>query len=282
MAALAASPVAGAAQEPAPQGLAVPAGAASQDMSGDPAGGGGAGGNIDLRASRLIGKPVRTPGGEHLGEVRDLVLDVNNQRLHYAVLAFRPVLGLGRQLFAYPVALLRPTGEAGELLLNVRQEELRQAPGFPRERWPDWSDKRYRAALERHFGPTVSPLNLPDQRLLRVSELLQRPVDDNQGRSTGALDDIVVNLASGRVQYVVLELGRRSAASERLLPLPLPAFSIPASRDDDVVLRLPRERLDRSGAFERDHWPRPEDAGQSLQEATDPPLPTPGGRPPSH
>src|SRR4051812_34583815 len=47
----------------------------------------------EMRASELIGKEVRNTQGENLGEIKDLIVDVNNSRIHYAVLSFGGFLG---------------------------------------------------------------------------------------------------------------------------------------------------------------------------------------------
>ncbi|MCW7540261.1 PRC-barrel domain-containing protein [Aquabacterium sp. A7-Y] len=240
---------------------------------------------LDLRASLLIGKSVRNLQGEHLGEVRDLVLDVNNQRVHYAVLSFGGFLGLDHRLFAYPIALFQSSGPGKELLLNLDRDQLRKAPGFSREHWPDWADKRYRSAVANHFGPTVSPLDLPDQRLVRASELMDRSVDDASGQEAGEVEDIIVDLGNGRVRYVVLEVEERGS-HDRLLALPLPAFAVPDSQGDDLRLRLRREQLEGSAELGEGRWQElmndpayQRQLDRSLEALTPASLPSPASKP---
>ncbi|MGH6611986.1 MAG: PRC-barrel domain-containing protein, partial [Burkholderiaceae bacterium] len=47
----------------------------------------------DMRLSQLIGKDVRNAQGEDLGDIKDVILDVNNGRVHYVVLSFGGFLG---------------------------------------------------------------------------------------------------------------------------------------------------------------------------------------------
>ena len=57
----------------------------------------------EMRASKLIGSEVKNAQGENLGEIKDLVIDVNHGRVHYAILSFGGFLGMGDKLFAFPV-----------------------------------------------------------------------------------------------------------------------------------------------------------------------------------
>ena len=62
----------------------------------------------DMRLSQLIGKDVRNAQGEDLGDIKDVILDINNGRVHYVILSFGGVLGLGDKLFAYPMRAFSP------------------------------------------------------------------------------------------------------------------------------------------------------------------------------
>ena len=209
----------------------------------------------DARVRQLIGKEVRNPQGEKLGEINDLIIDVNNEVIHYAVLSFGGLMGLGDKLFAYPLTVFRHSLERDELVLDVDKDRLRNAPGFERNRWPDWSTPEYGAAVERHFGQTARITPRPNPHLLRASELLGKDVDDNNARNAGEIEDIVVSMSSGRVRYVVLDFDRSWNMKDRLLPLPLKSLRFPADRRADLVLLQPREQLDIKQGFEKRQWP---------------------------
>ena len=55
---------------------------------------------LHVRASQLICKNVENAQGDNLGEIKDLILDVNNERVFYTVLEFGGFLGMGEKLFA--------------------------------------------------------------------------------------------------------------------------------------------------------------------------------------
>lgn len=210
----------------------------------------------DVRLSRLIGMEVRNPRGEDIGEIQDLVVDVNNQRVHYAVLAFGGFLGMGEKLFAYPMRLFRQSADRDRLVLNVSREQLREWPSFERNRWPDWSEDRYRSEVERyHGGGAVQVQPRANMRLVRASDLIDRDIDDPRGRDAGEIEDIVVNLRDGSLRYVVMEFDRAWNPNDKLVTLPMTAFTFPARGDGDLRLNVERERLEAAPGFEGNRWP---------------------------
>ena len=210
----------------------------------------------DMRASKVIGMKVHNPQGESLGKIDDLIVDVNNERVAYAVLSFGGALGMGSKLFAYPLALFQPAaGRSDELVLNVDKDKLKSAPGFERKNWPDWNESSYLSSVDRYFGPTVTPKAMPNQRLARASELIGKNVDDRSGRHAGELKDLVVNLGTAKVHYAVLDFDKAWSVDDKLLPLSLKTFTFPENRRKDLLLNVAKNELDMSYGFDAKKWP---------------------------
>ena len=55
-----------------------------------------------LSASTIKGDKVINTAGEDLGKIEELMLDLRDGRIAYAVLSFDGFLGLGNKLFAIP------------------------------------------------------------------------------------------------------------------------------------------------------------------------------------
>ena len=210
----------------------------------------------DVRASKLIGMNVRNAQGEDLGEINDLVIDVNNERVHYAILAFGGFMGMGEKLFAYPVRVLSMGANGDALVLNVDKDRLKRAPGFERDRWPDWqAENGYRSDVDRYYGPTLQVEAKPNMLLRRASDLLDADVTDAAGEDVGDVNDMVVDLSSGKVQYVVVELERGWGDPDRLTLLPVRAFKANARDDEDLVLRLDQQQVATAPGFAKNRWP---------------------------
>jgi sporulation protein YlmC with PRC-barrel domain len=89
-----------------------------------------------LSAHTLMGDPVRNPDGEMLGEIKELMIDLDTGRVSYAVVSFGGFLGLGDKLFAMPWTVLRVDTEKRQFLLDVPKGVLESAPGFDKSEWP--------------------------------------------------------------------------------------------------------------------------------------------------
>lgn len=90
-----------------------------------------------LSATKIIGNKVVNTEGEQLGNIKDLVIDLDDAQIAYAVLSFGGLLGLGDKLFAIPLEALTFTAEDDTVILDMDKEVLKNAPGFDKERWPD-------------------------------------------------------------------------------------------------------------------------------------------------
>lgn len=206
---------------------------------------------IDMRASKLIGKEVKNAAGENLGEINDLMVDLKGERVRYAVLSFGGALGVGDKLFAYPVSAFKQAADKDELVLNVSKEKLKDAPGFDKDKWPDWTKDAYRRDVDRYHGSKAMAAG----QLMRASKLIGKNVDDRAGKDAGEIEDLVVNLGSGRVRYAVLEFDKAWSLDDKLVALPMRAFTVPADADRDLVVNISRERVRDARAFDKDHWP---------------------------
>jgi sporulation protein YlmC with PRC-barrel domain len=59
-----------------------------------------------LSASEIIGNKVVNREGEQLGNIKDLMIDLDDAQIACAVLSFGGLLGLGDKLFAIPLEAL--------------------------------------------------------------------------------------------------------------------------------------------------------------------------------
>jgi len=96
--------------------------------------------NLPLRyltASSIIGDKVLNEKDEHMGVIRDIMLDVSSGKIDYYVIEFGGFLGIGIIYFAIPFNLLSIDAEKKVFIFNQKKEVLEKAPGFDLEHWPD-------------------------------------------------------------------------------------------------------------------------------------------------
>jgi sporulation protein YlmC with PRC-barrel domain len=105
-----------------------------------------------LSASTIIGDPVRNGMNENLGKIEDLMIDLSNGRIAYAVLSFGGFLGVGNKLFAVPFRAMKVDTAEHAFVLDVPKDRLKQAPGFDKDHWPDVSDMGYRSQIYSFYN----------------------------------------------------------------------------------------------------------------------------------
>ncbi|MDP4131220.1 MAG: PRC-barrel domain-containing protein [Bacteroidota bacterium] len=96
--------------------------------------------NLPLRyltASSVIGDKVLNNKDEHLGEIKDIMLDVRAGKIDYLVVEFGGFLGIGVKYFAIPFRLLQIDPARKLFIFNQSKETLEKAPGFDMDHWPD-------------------------------------------------------------------------------------------------------------------------------------------------
>jgi len=90
-----------------------------------------------LTASSVIGENVESPTGEHLGKIKDIMLDIHGGTIEYFVLEFGGFLGLGEKLFAIPVEAIKIKPSHRSFVIHQTKEQLQNAPGFDKKHWPE-------------------------------------------------------------------------------------------------------------------------------------------------
>ena len=115
-------------------------------------------------ATTIIDNKVVNTEGEQLGNIKDLMIDLDDTQIAYAVLSFGGFLGLGDKLFAIPLEALTFGSRSTEdhtVILDVDKEVLKNAPGFDKDHWPD--NAQYEAGwlldIYEYYG--YSPYRIP-------------------------------------------------------------------------------------------------------------------------
>lgn len=105
-----------------------------------------------VSAGTLSGDGVRNLAGDDLGNVQEIMLDIYDGSIAYAVLSFGGFLGMGDKLFAVPWNALKLVQDEEYFLLDVDKQVLEDAPGFDKDNWPDFSDVGWGQKIHDHYG----------------------------------------------------------------------------------------------------------------------------------
>lgn len=101
------------------------------------------------RVSQLIGANVKSPQDENLGEVYDVLLDLQAGQVRYAVLSYGGILGMGDKLFAVPMDQFQ--ARDNNLVLSINKDQLKNAPGFDQNKWPDTANNQWSQSVDQYY-----------------------------------------------------------------------------------------------------------------------------------
>jgi sporulation protein YlmC with PRC-barrel domain len=105
-----------------------------------------------LSASTITGDPVTNANGESLGNIEEIVIDLDSGRVAYTVLAAGGFLGLGEKFFAIPWDMVTVDMDNKEVIIDIEKELLEKAPGFDKDNWPDMADPAFGKQIYSYYG----------------------------------------------------------------------------------------------------------------------------------
>jgi sporulation protein YlmC with PRC-barrel domain len=108
-----------------------------------------------MGAKTLIGDHVHNLQNEHLGEIKEFMLDMRTGQVAYAVMSSGGVLSLGAKLFAVPWEALRLDTANKRFTMDIAKERVENAPGFDTDHWPDMADRQWASQLHGYYGTSA-------------------------------------------------------------------------------------------------------------------------------
>lgn len=146
-------------------------------------------GALAHRASDLIGKDVNSRSGEDIGDIKDLVINMATQKVHYAVLAFDPSWTSPERLYAFPLRSFNLTADRDKVVLDIDKARLQSMKAFTDRDFARLNDSTWVADIDRYFV-TVLPVlvaspkaggNASNTEPTSLSALFTRLDDDKNG-----------------------------------------------------------------------------------------------------
>jgi sporulation protein YlmC with PRC-barrel domain len=224
------------------------------------------------RSTKMIGMQVKNAKGEKIGEVDDLVVDKGEGVVAYGILSFGGFLGIGEKLFAIPYGNLKRSGDDA-VVVDLTKEQLENAPSFPKDAWPKF-DRTYGERVHAHYKSTpywqsdktatetkalgrdaLDAEHLRDHGMCRATHAIGMDVEDTAGKNLGAVDELVIDDANGRIVYAVLSFGGFLGVGDKLFAIPWHALK-PSARDlDKLILDVPKDKLKEAPGFDKKSWP---------------------------
>jgi sporulation protein YlmC with PRC-barrel domain len=229
-----------------------------------------------LSASTLKGDKVVNAAGEDIGKIEELMIDLRDGRIAFAVLSFGGFLGLGNKLFAIPWQALGLKLHDHDFVLDVPKDVLEKAEGFDKDNWPITS-REWLSTVYGYYGyqpywqtrVTELPGETESQRIARTggtSSYRENPdflsagtlkgdkVVDKAGKDIGKIEEFMIDLQEGKVGYVVVSHGGFLGLGNKLFAIPWDALSL-RLHEHAFALNVSNETFDKAEGFDKDNWP---------------------------
>lgn len=104
----------------------------------------------------------------------------------------------------------------------------------------------------------------PGPDVMAAETLQGDDVINLQGEKLGSIEDIMLDVSSGKVAYAVLSFGGMLGMGDKLFAIPWGALTLDADRKC-FVLDVPKDRLQQAPDFDKDHWPAMADPSWASQ-----------------
>jgi sporulation protein YlmC with PRC-barrel domain len=105
-----------------------------------------------LRSSTLFSYRVKSPQGEDIGKIEEVMIDMEVKRVAYAVPSFGGFWGLGDKWVPVPWDALTFKPDEKVLVLNLEKEKLQKAPNFERATLPELANRQWGAVIHTYYG----------------------------------------------------------------------------------------------------------------------------------
>jgi len=114
-------------------------------------------------------------------------------------------------------------------------------------------DKKYEVDNLTGINHEGTLANHPVQRLSATS-IIGDSVENNEGENLGEIDNLMVNVHTGLVEYAVVEFGSFLGMGGKLFAIPFKELRVnPAKKV--FVFNRDKDYLKKSPGFDKTHWP---------------------------
>lgn len=94
----------------------------------------------------------------------------------------------------------------------------------------------------------------PGPRIMSSSTLEGDDVVNRQGEKLGTVEEIMLDVPTGRIAYAVLSSGGFLGVGDRLFAIPWRALTLD-TENKCFILDVAKERLEAAPGFDKEHWP---------------------------
>jgi hypothetical protein len=105
-----------------------------------------------VKSKEVVGVNVTNNNNDDLGKIEEIVLQKVEGNVVYVVLNSGSFLGLGGKLFALPWKSIHYDNDKESFILDVDIEDLKNAPGFDKDHWPNMADETWAQTITEFYS----------------------------------------------------------------------------------------------------------------------------------
>jgi sporulation protein YlmC with PRC-barrel domain len=99
-------------------------------------------------------------------------------------------------------------------------------------------------------------------KYLTSSSICKDDVYNHHEEKLGSIKDLMVDLETGKIEYVVIEMGGFLGIGEKFFAVPFQLLAVD-SKEEAFILNQDKETLENAPGFDKDHWPLTNDHYQT-------------------
>ena len=115
------------------------------------------------------------------------------------------------------------------------------------------SENSYEADNRTGINQEGRRANTPVERLT-ASSIIGDSVESAQGEKLGTIDNLMINLTTGMIEYAVLESGALLGVGGKLFAIPFAEMQVNPGKKSFVIDR-DKQFLENLPGFDKTHWP---------------------------
>jgi sporulation protein YlmC with PRC-barrel domain len=214
------------------------------------------------KGSDILGKNVENKQNENLGEVDDLIIDLDSGRIIYYFVNCE----MGKECIVPASAMFLPS-DAKKFSLNTTKDQIK-AYAVEKKRLPEFGDRTYATQVYTHYN--VKPYwdasgtkttttehvwyRFP-ARWQKASELIGMDVRNQQNENLGKIEDLAIDPDSNRVLYGVLSFGGFLGVGDKFFTVPWSSLRSTTADQKTLLLSVDKDRLKTATGFDKKNWP---------------------------
>ncbi len=223
------------------------------------------------KGSDLIGKNVQSRTGENIGDVDDLIVDLDSGRVLYYIVPCD-----GKQC-AVPAPVMTLPADARHFTFAATKDQLK-AYSFEKRSFPNFNDRAYTTQVYTHYNvrpfwdgsgktevTTTTTTTRPatgehiwyrfPARTEKGSKLIGMDVRNQQNENLGKIEDLAIDPDGNRVIYGVLSFGGFLGVGDKFFAIPWSSLKQTSVDQNQLILSVDKDRLKNATGFDKKNWP---------------------------